>query len=270
MIKEELKNNESNLFPTEKSAYSQRLREIENPTFESIRDEASKYVESIPNSNQIFTRLNRGTKILNNEEELFQYIYSYGTMHQMKLEWAFDKLIKRRNKKGTINIIDWSCGQALATCVFIDYIKDNELKFSISDIILIEPSESALSRGLLHVDVLKENEINIKAVNKDLDSLEESDLIFNNENMTLHLFSNILDIESFKLDKAFLKKISNSQNGLNYFLCISPNINATKNARLDMFYRYFSDNFKTELRSSEDSEIAGYTRYEKIFKVFNL
>ena len=78
--------------------------------------------------------------------------------------------------------------------------------------------------------------------------------------------SNILDVEFFKLDRTFLEKISNSQNGLNCFICVSPNVNDKRNARLDMFYRYFSDNFNTELISDRDSSIGGYARYEKIFK----
>ena len=37
-----------------------------------------------------------------------------------------------------------------------------------------------------------------------------------------------------------------------------------------MFYRYFSDNFETELISNRDSNIGNYARYEKIFKVLDL
>ena len=37
----------------------------------------------------------------------------------------------------------------------------------VSNIILIEPSQLAISRGLLHVDVLKENPMKIRAINKD-------------------------------------------------------------------------------------------------------
>jgi hypothetical protein len=91
----------------------------------------------------------------------------------------------------------------------------------------------------------------------------------NNSNITLHLFSNILDVETFKLDKQFLEKISHSQNGLNYFICVSPNINDKRNFRLDIFYRYFNDNFMVELISARDNNIGNYKRYEKNFKVLN-
>lgn len=248
----------------ENSEYSEKVREIENPEFWDIIQISKEYVKNSKDEKKIYDSLKRGTQIIEEEKQLYQYIKSYERGHQLKLEYAFDTI---SNKERTINIIDWGCGQALATCVLIDYIKEKKLNTSISDIILIEPSEPALSRGLLHLDVLKKNKINIKAVNKGIDSLEDSDLIFYNDNKTLHLFSNILDMESFRLDKQFFKKISNSQRGLNYFICVSPNISKKRNDRLDMFYGYFNDNFETKLISSRDDNIESYKRYEKIFQV---
>ena len=96
--------------------------------------------------------------------------------------------------------------------------------------------------------------------------MEISDLIINNQNITLHLFSNILDVEFFRLDRELLDKISSSQKGLNYFICVSPNINDKQNVRLDMFYRYFDANFETELISDRSDDIGEYKRYEKVFK----
>lgn len=186
-------------------------------------------------------------------------------MTQINLYSSFDAVIHQLNNQ-TINIIDWGCGQALATSLLIDYIKEKNLEINISNITLIEPSQLALSRDLLHIDVLKENPIEVRAINKDIDCLEINDLIIDNSNITLHLFSNILDVEFFKLDKLFLEKVSSSQRGMNYFICVSPNINDKRNARLDMFYRYFKDNFKAELISEQDSDIGSYKRYEKVFK----
>ncbi len=259
----------------EDSEYSKnlrkKLRKIENFEFDDIIQISKDYVENyIENEKEIHDSLQRGRKILEKEIELYQYMKSYSGMHKTKLEDSFFKLIKDKNKKRTGNIIDWGCGQAFATCVLMDYIKDYQLPITISDIILIEPSEPALNRGLLHVDVLKENEINIKAIKKDLDSLEESDLKFDNANATLHLFSNILDMKCFDLDK-LLKKISTSQSGLNSFICVSPNIDTSHNDRLDEFYEYFCNNFDdVELISKENTDInytSKITRYEIIFKV---
>lgn len=253
----------------EVSEYSKKLHKLQNPTFKEIRAVSVEYIMNIANSDSLHYQLNQGVTIIQEEKLLYKYIFSYGKMHKAKLYSSFDKVIHQLNNQ-TINIIDWGCGQALATSLLIDYIKEEKLNIKLSNIRLIEPSQLALSRGLLHIDILKENHIEVKALNKDIDCLEHSDLIIENSNITLHLFSNILDVEFFKLDKVFLEKVSSSQRGVNYFICVSPNINDKRNARLDMFYRYFNDNFNTELISDRDSNIGNYTRYEKVFKVLNL
>ena len=249
---------------TEVSNYSRKVYKLKNPNFNKIRKISKNHIISMGNPNYLHYQLNHGTTIIEEENLLYKYLLDYGKMHKEKLYSSFNKIVHRVNNK-TINIIDWGCGQALATSLLIDYIKENELNIDISNITLIEPSSLALSRGMLHIDVLKENKIEIKAVNKDIDSLEISDLIINNSNITLHLFSNILDVEFFRLDRAFLEKISSSQKGLNYFICVSPNINDKRNARLDMFYRYFNANFETELISERRDDIEKYKRYEKVF-----
>ena len=245
--------------------YSKDLRAKKNPSFDTIRELSVSYRKKYFSNVEISYNLKRGTKILDKEAELYEYMLAYVKKHKAKLYESFDTIIHQLNNQ-TINIIDWGCGQAVATSVLIDYIKENKFNIDISNITLIEPSSLALSRGMLHIDVLKENEIEVKPINKDIDSLDESDLVINNTNTTLHLFSNILDMEAFKLDKLFLEKIFNSQNSLNYFVCISPNINDKANDRLDMFYRYFNDNFETDLISKRNDEIyTGCTRYEIIF-----
>jgi len=271
-VKEKLRNNRriENYFEeeltTETGDYSQKLYQLQNPNFDKIREISKNYIMSIGNPNSLHYQLKHGVTIIEEEKLLYKYIFNYGKMHKAKLYSSFDTVINQLNNE-TINIIDWGCGQALATSLLIDYIKEKNLQIDISNITLIEPSSLALSRGLLHIDVLKEKEINIKAVNRDIDSLEITDLIIDNPNITLHIFSNILDVEFFRLDRAFLEKISNSFRGRDYFICVSPNINDKRNARLDMFYRYFDDNYETELISNRDNYIGNYARYEKVFKV---
>ena len=274
-IKEKLKYNKTNKkisfknqINFEKSTYSQKLYQLQNPTFNKIREVSKKYIMSIGNPDNLHHQLNQGVIVIEEENLLYKYLFNYGKMHKAKLYSSFDTVIHQLKNK-TINVIDWGCGQALATSLLIDYIKENSLNIDISNITLIEPSSLALSRGMLHVDILKEKPIVIDAVNKDIDSLEIADLTIDNQNITLHLFSNILDVEFFRLDREFLEKISSSQKGVNYFICVSPNINDKRNARLDMFYRYFDDNFETDLISCRNDNIGNYKRYEMVFKVLS-
>jgi hypothetical protein len=125
----------------------------------------------------------------------------------------------------------------------------------------------ALQRGLLHIDVIKQKQYNIKPINKDLDCIEQNDIKFDDDNIVLHLFSNILDVEQFRLDTNFLEKISKNLKSDNYFICVSPNINIKRNERLDIFFRYFDENFDTNLISNRDTHIDNYSRYEKVFYI---
>lgn len=250
----------------EKSDYSQKLYALNNPNFQTIKQVSSDYIARIGNPDALHERLLRGQAIIDDEQLLYKYMAAFGAMHKAKLYDAFDVLLPQLNNQ-TINIVDWGCGQAFATMQLIAYIKDHHLSINIHQINLIEPSILALKRGMLHVDVLKAKEYKIVPINKTIDCLEKSDLAFDDPYMVVHLLSNILDVESFSLDTQLLQKISLNIQQNNYFLCVGPNRDDKRNSRTDLFYKYFDDNFDTELLSTRDSYIEKYSRYEKIFKV---
>ncbi|MCD4667308.1 MAG: DUF4145 domain-containing protein [Sulfurimonas sp.] len=250
----------------ELSNYSKKLYTINQVNFTKIKQVSFDYIKSIGDPSELHIRLNQGITIIDDEQLLYKYMVSYGAMHKAKLYESFETIIGNLNNI-KINIIDWGCGQALATLLLLEYIKEHSLQIDIENITLIEPSKLALSRGLLHIDVTKQQNHKVKAINKDLDCIKQSDIEFNNNNIVLHLFSNILDVEFFKLDSIFLEKISKNIQSDNYFICVSPNINAKRNGRLDIFYKYFDENFNTELISTKDTNIGQHKRYEKVFEV---
>lgn len=249
----------------ENGEYAENLYSLDNPTFDDIKKISSNYINLIGNPNELFYQLNRGMKVIDNEKLLYKYLQAFGSKHKIKLYSAYDEIFEKiQNKK--FNIIDWGCGQAFATMILLDYAKNKNIELDMSDIILIEPSELALSRGILHIDILKQKEYNIKPINCNIDCIKEGDISFDNDYFTLHLFSNILDIEDFSMSN-LLHKISSDIKVENLFICLSPKINDKRNNRLDMFYKFFDENFDTELLSSRDTDIGNSTRYEKIFEV---
>ena len=250
----------------EKGPYSEELYSLSEPTFEKIREVAWDYIKSIGDSDELYNRLKRGQAIIEDKDLLYKYIVSFGEKHKAKLYSAFEKIVDKLDGE-QFNIIDWGCGQAFATMILLNFIREKNINLNISDICLIEPSKLALSRGLLHIDVLKTKDYNIKAINSDIDCLKAEDIVFDNNYKTLHIFSNILDVENFNLDKVFLKKISTNIKSDNLFICVSPNINDKRNGRIDLFYKYFDDNFDTKLLSARDSDMGNHKRYEKIFEV---
>jgi hypothetical protein len=53
-----------------------------------------------------------------------------------------------------IAIVDWGCGQGLATVCFFDFLKSQGIPNNTRKVILIEPSEQALERAKLHTNRL--------------------------------------------------------------------------------------------------------------------
>jgi hypothetical protein len=82
------------------------------------------------------------------EAECIRYIALYGRHHFHKLYAAFDSTKLEELEGKNIQIIDWGCGQALASCILIDYLIEKNISPNILSITLIEPSQIALNRGL--------------------------------------------------------------------------------------------------------------------------
>jgi hypothetical protein len=182
---------------------------------------------------------NRGVKILESEAELFEYMKRFGNMHKAKLQSAFEALPEIIESK--INLIDWGCGQGIASMVFLEkYGIEN-----INHITLIEPSEIALKRAALHCKKYHP-EILLKTICKRLDELDTTDFPNEQIKITIHLFSNILDIDDYS-QKHLIQLIKSTQSGKNYFVCVSPHIDAIKTERLESFKRHFENNNSFDL-----------------------
>ena len=257
---------DSHVIYKENSEYSQQLYNLPNPNFQTIRQVSFDYIRKIGDPYELYEQLIRGEKIIDDKKLLYKYMVSFGQKHKEKLYDSYEVIIdKIKNEK--INIIDWGCGQAFATMILLNFAREKNITLDISNICLIEPSKLALERGLLHIDILKQKEYAIRAINSDIDCIKQSDLMFDNDYKTLHLFSNILDMDSFKLNNDLLQNISSTFKNDNLFICVSPNINDRRNNRLDLFYNYFNENFNTHLISARDNDVNGHKRYEKVFEV---
>jgi len=152
----------------------------------------------------------------------------------------------------SIEIIDWGAGQALACMVFFDFLSSNKLSTIIDQVLLIEPSELCIKRGILHIGKYNFSN-NIRTVKKELDSVSENEVITSQTSIKIHLFSNILDIENFSIVK-LIKLIENTQKGTNYFVCASPYITDSKAERVDSFKRHFQSNYSSfELLASKNN-----------------
>lgn len=235
-------------------------------TFNSIFEYATSYIDNlIEDVGSIRNSLGRGTKILDEEKQLFLYIKDYGRMHKAKLDSAFSHLLPFLNIEN-LDIIDWGCGQALATVVLMDFLKSNKKKPKLHNLILIEPSEICLKRAALHSS--NYNYESILTVKNSLDKFKMFSL--KGDNTKIHLFSNILDVEDFSIKNLAAEIIENCS-GVNYFVCVSPYINISRTARIDAFVEYFEAQTGFEMieknQSGKNEWIKTWTKVIRVFKV---
>ncbi len=202
----------------------------------------------------------RGVKLLETEQEMCEYLKRFGKMHYAKLLSAFeDDFPQEFNEK--IDLIDWGCGQALASITFIEkYGKE-----CVNSITLIEPSEIVLRRAALHCNHFAPN-VKIHTICKKLDDVNQTDFNIGDNIPIIHLFSNILDIDDYNFSHLIdlVERILSCEN---YFVCVSPYIDDIKSARLHSFMEHFSnyDSFK-KYHNVENTKYGAYWACNNSFK----
>jgi len=227
----------------EGTEYVGKIKNV-NSDFNSIRNISMKIFNSYSQDKKLklISSLLRGVKIIDDEEQLYAYLTLFGAKHKTKLHFAFSYLKQLPQK---YNIIDWACGQGLATMIFLDKFGNKD----VQQVVLNEPSELALKRTSLH---LNKYSIICSTINKRIDHLITKDVSINDNVPYIHLFSNILDI---KLDLNYLTTlIDNSCSGENYFLCVSPYMGDLKKNRMELFVNHFRVKYLQTFELIGDSE----------------
>lgn len=242
-----------------KTTFAYIIEHMSEPSFEKVRNISYDFVQKLPSElvDELFDQLNRGLELLDSEPLLQMYFYSYGQMHAEKLMYAFTQLSSYIRAAEKIDIIDYGCGQGMATMCYHDFLKDNNLKQTVRSITLIEPSALALSRAELICSCFFPD-ATITAVQKSFDTLPKDDIRIDEDCPTLHLFSNILDVESFDI-ASLADIIKTSCQGDNEFVIVSPMQNTRRIGRLKEFVDYLGINCyfekylgKQQLREDKD------------------
>jgi len=235
--------------------YAYKLKYMDNPTFDKVRDLSTKFYRELPQAlqDELYEALNRGIDILDSEPQMTAYLFAFGKMHQAKLNYAFGKLPKEFFEYPEINIIDYGCGQALGTMGYADFLCENGYSQKVKTITLIEPSEICLKRAALHASVFIPG-AEIKTINKKFDDLINKDIVCEEETPTLHILSNVMDMLNFDLDK-FSTLIKDCLNGYNQFVCVGP---------------YFSLSYKDNRMIQFHLLIGGKAEYRKILDKYEL
>lgn len=186
--------------------------------------------------------LNRGTAVLETEEQCCAYMSAYGPMHRHKLMRALDeKEFPYSDLTDGVEIYDWGCGQGIGTMAVIEKLRQHNMLGKLRKVVLEEPSDVARDRAILHVKkALEDYHADVVAVSKYLpsdygDNSNSITSINVEQPIAIHIFSNILDIEAVSLKG--VSKMITSSGKKHIVLCIGP---ANRNeSRLFAFRNYF-------------------------------
>ncbi len=180
---------------------------------------------------KLYNDLKRGKDIIDDEMHLNMYLRSFGKMHKAKLDTAYACLPDASSIfSEDIEIYDWGCGQGIASICLLDFLQSNHISSNIIAVNLIDPSNPATKRAKEVISCF-DNSLIVNVVNKTFDKLQEDDFVLSSRRK-LHLFSNILDVESFDLAQ-FIQLFQKSFFGSNYFVCVGPYY--SNNRRVDEF-----------------------------------
>lgn len=217
--------------------YKTSIKAIEDISFDQIRKNSIQRISHLSKGqwDQIFNELKRGVKLLETDEELCMYLLAYGKMHQAKIWKTCDYLPLKEFDSKSLKIIDWGCGQGLASLCFLDRLREENISIQNPSVTLIEPSEQALNRAKIHLEAYL-GEGKIECLNKFIDDVEIEDIV-SDKSITIHFFSNILDIKSIDLKLLASKVGSADLTGEHFICCIGPLF--SNNQRLGAFYNHF-------------------------------
>lgn len=251
--------------------YAYKLKYMDNPTFDKVRDLSTKFYRELPQAlqDELYEALNRGIDILDSEPQMTTYLYAFGKMHQAKLEYAFGKMPEEFLEQSKINIIDYGCGQALGTMCYADFLHDKGYEQKVKTITLIEPSEICLKRAALHVSLFFPD-AEIITVNKKFDDLTQEDIVCDEGMSALHIFSNVLDLLSFEDLYWFSDLVKDNLKGYNHFICVGPYFsNSDKDNRMDEFCAYLQgdDYYSKSFVKTEFNENKAWTAHILCFSV---
>lgn len=206
--------------------------------------------------------VNHGVSLLKSEDGLNCYIAAYGESHKRKVFRAIEDLPLAELRE-PIEVVDWGCGQGLASVCLVEKMRERNLIQNLKQITLIEPSTAAINRAKLNVS-LAAPEIKLitrqlglpPTIHLDFDCISEIEF---NKPITIHLFSNILDIETINLKK--LAELITSNGHKHYVLCIGPA--NRREDRINAFCRNFQLSPSAYFSNYRNTEFFTRTDYNK-------
>lgn len=185
--------------------------------------------------------LKRGINLLASDVALNCYMSAYGDMHVTKCRAAMMNF-PFNDIQGSIEIVDWGCGQGIGSATIIEVLRQRNLLKWLRKVTLIEPSRSAIERANDNIRTLTHDtvEIDVKNLFLPANGIAEGETLspigyrYNN---VIHIFSNILDVTT--IDLGAVARMVASAHGKHFVLCIGPKNGAAY--RIEKFCSVFGE-----------------------------
>ena len=239
--------------------YEEQIRAIPELSFDDILQIC---IERLPVNYRsvpwIYPGLDRGKALLESDGQASAYNVAYGQAHKDKVEKAFEFFPFQVLQQG-YEIVDWACGQGLASVCFLDLIRRQGRINAPRKVTLIEPSTFTLGRANANVSQAYsgyKTKIETKCAYLPADGEIEGEVIERidvSSPVCIHFFSNILDIET--VDLKGLASVLGDTPGIHFIMCMGPTVNAP---RMDAFARYFDLDVNAELQNFYTNEFGYY------------
>lgn len=178
-----------------------------------------------------------GRKLLETEDDMNAYLAAYGETHIMKCQAALQHFPFDQMRMYQFEIFDWGCGQGLATLTLLDMLRERNMLGGLRRITLIEPSRQTLERAKHWIEESAGPGVTVIGINKFIPSTDNElmDEVSCNSQVSINLFSNILDIRTLSLN--WLAHKTATLANINYMICVGPKY--TGNTRIEDFCGYF-------------------------------
>ncbi len=220
--------------------YYDCLKKLDCEYFTNLRLLCSDLMKELPPLSDAFylDAIKHGGANLNSESQMTSYLGYFGKFYEFSHSYPFDILPYEFFNNDKINIVDYGCGLAIETMLYLNHSNLTCHRQWVNNVTLIEPSKLLLKRAALHASVFC-SEANIKTVNKKLDDLSQDDIDCEDSIPTVHIFSDVLERTDFDLEK-LARLLNNNLRGVNYFICVQLYFDDyQKDTRVDKFASYF-------------------------------
>ena len=186
-----------------------------NYNYQNIFNEDVNYFIRKGFPSDVFSRLSRGIEPIMSAESLRLYNALYAGHHITKLKKIIPNCSKYVSPTRNHAIIDWACGQGIASSMMLDELYRKNKLNNIKQIYLIEPSRVAIERAreilIKQIENFGLKVPEIVLINNYFHEVKLNDFNIDRLSKCLHLFSNAIDTDinsTFHIMK-IIKDLSN-------------------------------------------------------------